>query len=155
MGAGKYITQARGALTYGARVLRRAALFAYFVLATAASTPLLVFAQPSPQQSAAQETALFVMRFNNIILYPLIALLMGVALLVFLYGAAQYVMNPTNETVRSEARQHMLYGILGLVVMVAAVAILMIFLRTFGLERAYECANNPQLPGCEDVFKLR
>lgn len=78
----------------------------------------------------------FLMSLNNAILYPLIALLLGVALLVFLWGTFQYITHAGDETARAKGRKHMLFGITGLVIMVSALAILNIALRTFGLPPA-------------------
>ncbi len=60
----------------------------------------------------------FVGRINQVILYPLILLMMGVALLVFLYGAFEYIMNADNESGRETGKQHLLWGVVGLMVMV-------------------------------------
>ncbi len=78
----------------------------------------------------------FLLRLNNAILYPLIALLLGVALLVFLWGVFQYIAHQEGEQARADGRKHMLFGIIGLVVMVSALAILNIALRTFGIPPA-------------------
>lgn len=75
----------------------------------------------------------FVAKFNEIILFPLITLLMGVALVVFLYGCFEYVMGAANEAAREKGRQHILWGIIGMLVMISAQAILNIAAGTFGL----------------------
>jgi hypothetical protein len=113
--------------------------------------PFYVSAQ-SPQDKAAAETALFVAKFNDIILYPLIALLSAVAFLVFLWGCAQYFIHATNDQARQQGVKHITFGIIGLVVMLSAFAILRIAASTFGLDKELECANNPSLSGCGDVF---
>jgi hypothetical protein len=77
-----------------------------------------------------------------------------VAFLVFLWGCAQYFMNATNDTAREEGSKHITYGIIGLVIMVSAYAILQIAVGTFGLNQQLDCANNPALPGCEGAFTL-
>ena len=58
---------------------------------------------------------------------------MGIAFLVFLYGSAVYVMNAGNEQARGEGKKHIMYGLIGLVVMVSAYTILTIAGNTFGL----------------------
>jgi uncharacterized membrane protein len=98
----------------------------------------------TPQQQAAD----FVSRLNDAILFPLIALLSGVAFLVFVYGAAEYAMNATNESARAEGRKHILFGIIGLFVMVSAFAILTLASGTFGLQDKLRCAENPSASGC-------
>ncbi len=109
----------------------------------------------SPQEKAAAEAASFVAKLNEIILFPTIALLSGVALLVFLYGLAEYLMNSSNETARADGKKHITYGIIGLVVMISAYALLSIAVNTFGMSKQLDCANDPAgTTGCDDVFKV-
>jgi len=108
----------------------------------------------SPQQQAGIEAARFVAKVNQIILYPLIALIMGVAFLVFLYGSAEYIMNADNESARAEGRKHILWGIIGLTVMVSAFAIIQIAITTFGLNTTLDCAVDPTASGCANIFRV-
>lgn len=108
----------------------------------------------SPQATAAEEAGKFVTTFNNIILFPTIALLSAVAFLVFLWGVAQYFMNATNDQARQQGVQHITYGIIGLVVMLSAFAILAIATATFGLDEELKCANDPSRSGCDKVFLI-
>ena len=73
-------------------------------------------------------------RIENAFLFPLIELMIAVALLVFLWGVYEYVLHADDESARSTGRTHMLYGIIGLVVMVSALAILTIATGTFGVS---------------------
>ena len=73
-------------------------------------------------------------RLNTILLYPTIALLSGVALLMFIWGCAEYFMNAANEEARRKGVSHITYGILGLVIMISAFSILSIAAGTFGLD---------------------
>jgi len=108
----------------------------------------------SPQQTAANEAAKFVAKFNAIILFPTIALLTGIAFLVFLWGVAQYFMNANNDQARQQGVQHMTWGIIGLVVMVSAFAIISLAVNTFGLGQQLSCADNPSASGCDSVFTI-
>ncbi len=109
----------------------------------------------TPQQKAAIEAGDFVTRVNNAILFPLIALLSGIAFLYFLWGCAQYIMNANNESAREDGKKHIMYGLIGLVVMLSAFAILSLAVNTFGLGKTLDCADNPTASGCDTVFKLR
>lgn len=102
----------------------------------------------------AVETAAFVTKFNEIILFPVITLLMGVAILVFLYGCAVYIVSANNPSGREDGRRHILYGIIGLLIMLMAYAILSVAVNTFGLGDNLECADDPTLPGCSTVFRI-
>lgn len=76
----------------------------------------------------------FLDRLNDVILFPLITLLMTIALVVFLYGCFEFIVNANNEAARSVGKQHILWGIVGLLVMVSAFSILFIAANTFGLD---------------------
>lgn len=106
----------------------------------------------SPQESAAAKAAEFVGKINDIILFPLIALLSGVAFLVFIWGCAQYVMNASNPSGREQGVKHITYGIIGLIIMLSAWAILSLVVATFGLSDELECAGDPD--GCTSAFNL-
>lgn len=73
-------------------------------------------------------------KIEEIILFPLITLMMAVAFLVFLYGAFEFVLHAGDESGRAKGKSHMLWGIIGLLVMVSAYAILTIATGTFGVE---------------------
>jgi hypothetical protein len=73
-------------------------------------------------------------KVNTVIIFPLMTLMSAVAILVFLWGVFEYILGAGDEKARSTGRTHMLYGIIGLVVMVSAYAILKIAAMTFGCD---------------------
>ncbi len=72
-------------------------------------------------------------KIQNQILFPLMTLMMAVAVLVFVWGAFEYIANADDDSGREKGKSHMMYGIIGLVVMVSALAILRIAANTFGV----------------------
>jgi heme/copper-type cytochrome/quinol oxidase subunit 2 len=108
----------------------------------------------SPKAAAVAEASNFVAKINDIILFPLIALLSGIALLVFVYGCAQYILNAASDQAREEGKKHIMYGVIGLVVMISAFAILNIAAGTFGLTKQLDCAADPTGTGCDAAFVL-
>lgn len=108
----------------------------------------------SPREKAVGEAVSFVSKFNEVILYPLIALLTAVAFLVFLWGCAQYILNASNESARQEGVNHITYGIIGLVIMVTAWSILQLVTATVGLDDELRCADDPSQAGCDTTFSL-
>jgi len=72
-------------------------------------------------------------KIESAILFPLMTLMMAVAFFVFLWGAYQFVLNANDDTKRTEGKNHMVYGIIGLLVMLSAMAILSIAAGTFGI----------------------
>ncbi len=107
----------------------------------------------TPQQKASTEAATFVAKLNDIILFPIIAILAGVAFLVFLWGCAQYIFKANNDQARSDGIRHITFGIIGLVVMLSAWGILSIATATFGLDDELNCAQDPTQSGCDNAFR--
>lgn len=86
------------------------------------------------EQRATEEATAFMEIVSDVILTPLILLLSGLALLVFMYGGFIYILNADNEQARADGKKHMLYGVIGLVIMMSAYALLRVLAATFGLE---------------------
>lgn len=76
----------------------------------------------------------FVTRLENAIIFPLMSLMMAVALLMFLWGCYEYVLHSDEDGGRTTGKRHMLYGIIGLLVMISAYAILRVAAGTFGVS---------------------
>ncbi len=83
----------------------------------------------------------FVQTFNSVILFPTIALLSAVALLVFMYGCFLYIVRAADPAARAQGVKHITWGILGTVVMLSAYTILNIAAGTFGLQDELIDAN--------------
>ena len=64
----------------------------------------------------------------------LIGLLIGLAVLLFLIGVLRYVAAGDNEDARKKGRDLIIYGIIGLAVMVSVWGLVNMILATFGLE---------------------
>lgn len=106
------------------------------------------------QSPGSIEAYAFVETFNDVILYPVIILLTGIAFLVFLYGCLIYITHAENSSAREEGRSHIIYSLIGMFVMLVAYAILQIAANTFGLEDVLDCANNPDTPGCAAELRI-
>ncbi len=104
--------------------------------------------------AAIAEASSFIGKLNDAILFPLIYLLMGVALVFFIYGAAQYIINANSDQAREQGKQNIMYGIIGFVVMGSAYAILSLVAGTFGLSDELDCASKPTESGCESAFEI-
>jgi len=94
----------------------------------------------------------FVTKINNVILFPIIALLMAIAFIVFLYGAFTYVKNANNDAARETGRNHLMYGVIGMLVMLSAFAILNVAANTFGLNDELRNASQPSSNTGETIF---
>ncbi|MBT3282608.1 hypothetical protein HON59_00465 [bacterium] len=65
-----------------------------------------------------------------LIINPLIGLLFAAGLVFFLWGLAQFIMNADSEEGRTKGKQHMVWGIVGMFIMVGAYAIINILSNT-------------------------
>jgi uncharacterized membrane protein YidH (DUF202 family) len=78
---------------------------------------------------------------DRVIINPIIFFLFAVAMVYFLYGLVQYLMSPDNEEINQTSKQHMLWGIVGLFIMVAVFGIMNLILNTVG-EHKIQIQNN-------------
>ena len=69
---------------------------------------------------------------NRVILNPLIVFLFALALAYFLYGVMQFIINPGNEEIRKTGKSHMMWGVVGMVIMVSVFGIMQLILNTLG-----------------------
>lgn len=92
---------------------------------------MLAFAQSEGAVTAAKS---ILARFEDAILFPIMSLLVAVAFLSFFYGAFQFVYGSSEGEVRAEGKKHMLWGIIGLFIMLSAMGLLRIAAGTFGIE---------------------
>lgn len=76
----------------------------------------------------------FISNVNRLIVNPLIGFIFAVAMVYFLYGMFKFVANAENEEKRTEGKSHMMYGIIGMTIMMGVFGILNLVLRTFNLD---------------------
>jgi uncharacterized membrane protein YidH (DUF202 family) len=71
-------------------------------------------------------------KFNEIILNPVIVLMFAVAVLIFIYGIFEYVRNSDSEEARETGRRHMVWGIVGMFIMLSVFGIMSVIINTVG-----------------------
>jgi len=69
-------------------------------------------------------------RVSEVILEPAVQLLLFIAFIYFAWGIMIMIANAGNETKRAEGRKHMMYGILGMVIMLGALGLFEILKNT-------------------------
>ena len=79
-----------------------------------------------------------------IISSAIIPLLFAAALVAFIYGVVQYVINANNSEKRKEGSQYMVWGIVGLFVMISVWGLVGVLSNTFTLNNTAPIL--PQLP---------
>ncbi len=76
----------------------------------------------------------FIHRVNQVIINPIILLLFSVAVIYFLWGVFKYVKDSESSDARAEGRQHMIYGVFGMFIMISVFGIINIVLNTIGVS---------------------
>ncbi len=64
------------------------------------------------------------------IVQPLIQLMFIVAILIFVWGVVEMIMNSSNEEARSVGTKHMMWGLIGLFIMFTVYGILNLLVNT-------------------------
>jgi len=78
---------------------------------------------------SAEYTDLLQRILTNIV-NPFVSLLIGAAVIYFLWGVLEYIMNAESSDKRKEGQMRMLYGVLGIFIMVTAYGILNLIINT-------------------------
>ena len=93
---------------------------------------------PIPAEAAAPpipaSVKAFVGKISTEILNPLIALMFAVAMMYFFYGVAAYIWNPDNEEAREKGRTGMIWGVVGMFMMVAVFGIMRFIISSIGAD---------------------
>ena len=77
----------------------------------------------------------FIGNIDTLIINPLILFLFALAVVYFLYGVLEFIMNQENEEKKTAGKSHMLWGIIGIVIMMGVWTILSIVLNTLGISK--------------------
>ena len=88
----------------------------------------------------------FVYNVNKLIINPAIALLFGVAVVLFLYGVFQFISGQENEEKKTTGKSHMLWGVIGIVIMMGVFSILNIIMSTFNITGINPKEGTVELP---------
>ncbi len=70
---------------------------------------------------------------NTQIIAPIILLLFVLSLVVFFWGVVDFIRGAENEVARKAGKDHMIWGIVGIFIMVSAWGIILIALNSFGV----------------------
>jgi len=72
------------------------------------------------------------------ILNPILAVIFALALGYFLWGLMVFMVNAAGSGKQEEGRSHMLWGVIGMTIMVGAFALIQLALSTFGISKPVE-----------------
>ena len=102
--------------------------------------PTLAFAQGNPQLTNIETLLRSIGRLVNVAL-PIVV---GIALLVFFWGIAQFIFASGNDEKKEEGKKHMIWGIIGLFVMVAVWGLAGFIGQSLGVSTGN--TNQPTVP---------
>ncbi len=71
---------------------------------------------------------------TTMIFQPIATLLFSIGFLVFMWGLVEFIANPTNSEVKDKGKKHMIYGVLGLLIMVSVWGIVDLITNTLGID---------------------
>ncbi len=95
------------------------------------------------------------LNINKYILNPAIEIAFIVALLVFLYGLLELIKGAASEEKRRLGRQHMLWGIVGFVIMFCVYGLVTLLINTFGIKGVQIDAKKQEFnPPCIQDLKI-
>ena len=75
----------------------------------------------------------FIANVNRLIINPLIVLLFALALAYFLWGMFEFLSNQENEEKKTKGKSHMIWGIVGITIMMGVWFIMYLILDTFNI----------------------
>lgn len=82
---------------------------------------------------AASPALELIKKLNAAIVNPLIAVLFACALFMFLWGVRAYITGADNPEVRQKGANQMMWGIIGIAIMMMTFGLIRIILHTFGI----------------------
>ena len=85
-------------------------------------------------ESLPPELLILINNINTFIINPIIGTLTVIALFLFIWGGIEFIRNADSSTGRETGKQHMMWGLVGLFVMVSSFAIIRVGLNTFDVD---------------------
>ena len=72
-------------------------------------------------------------KINQFIVNPIIYLMIGVSVVVFLWGIVEFIAKFDNEDVKERGKRNMLWGLIGMFIMFGVFGIINLILGTFAI----------------------
>ena len=73
-------------------------------------------------------------KVSDKIINPLILLLFAVAMVYFLYGVLEFILHQDNEEAKTTGKTHMIWGVIGLTIMIGAWTLMSWVINTFNIK---------------------
>lgn len=79
------------------------------------------------------EALSFVGKLKTFIIQPILGIIFALAFVLFLWGVTQFMMHPEDDDVRTQGKNHMIWGLVGMFIMVSVTTIISIIKASLGL----------------------
>ncbi|MBP6926146.1 MAG: hypothetical protein KBB70_00425 [Candidatus Pacebacteria bacterium] len=102
---------------------------------------MLQYWLPNVASAAADLSVLknFILKVEVVILNPVIKLGFAITLVIFLYGIFEFIKNAESSDARKLGGQHILWGVVGMFIMVAAGGIMQLVCASWGMADPNSC----------------
>jgi predicted membrane channel-forming protein YqfA (hemolysin III family) len=76
----------------------------------------------------------FIAKIVTLIIQPIVVLLLTAGVAYFIWGVAMYIFNSDSADERKKGTQHIIWSLVGILIMVGVIGILRIVTSTFGVD---------------------
>jgi len=86
-----------------------------------------------PQIANAQTVGALVSKIQTAIINPIIGIIFALGFLLFVWGVARFLMQADDSNAREQGKKHIIYGLIGMFIMVSVYGILSVISGTLGV----------------------
>ena len=83
---------------------------------------------------ASESVDQFISNVNKMIINPIIIFLFALAVVFFVYGIVEFISNQENEEKKTKGKSHMIWGIVGITIMMSVFMLMNILMSTFNIQ---------------------
>jgi hypothetical protein len=83
-------------------------------------------------------------KIEILLVNPFIKLMFAAALVLFLYGVFEFIQGAEGDDARTKGRSHMIYGLIGMFVMVSVFGIMRLLANSLGVQNTNNYSTLPQ-----------
>lgn len=94
-------------------------------------------------------------RIIQYIVDPAILLIFSIGFMLFIWGLVVFISNPEDTTKRGTGIKHMIFGIIGMFIMIASHGIINIIVGTFDLDLPGGASSSRRSDGGDNAFPMR
>jgi ABC-type phosphate transport system permease subunit len=102
---------------------------------------IMALAHPVFAQTSSSVSDTLITKFGTYIVNPLLLVIFAAGFFMFMWGLFQFMLNSSNSESTSEGQKHMIYGTLGMLIMVSVYGIISLLDSTFGLNLSNPTVN--------------